>query len=118
MGHLKADEALMAAKMYTADLDLPKGRNISVYYRLDRKPKARLEIFDIPTILRTSLRVIERVTEFWGAAEPDFKDHLEDREIVSFRRTLSDIIKKEQDMSEDCVKVLNPDEFDKAIKVE
>jgi hypothetical protein len=115
-GRNKVDEQLTARKLAKLDLDLLDGRNISVYRARREQPSARLVIYDIPTTLMTSQRVIDKVDAFWGTGEQKFKQQLEKREITNFRRAITDIIAEDRDLSEGCVEVIDMTKFDELVK--
>jgi len=116
LGRDKVDEACTDRGLVKLDLKLMDGRNISVYRKRRSDPTQPLEIFDIPTTLLTSRRVIERVDAFWGTGERKFKEQLERREITNFCRAISDIIAEDRDVSATCVKVISMDEFEEPAK--
>ena len=115
-GRDKVDQEFKTRKLVKFELKLLDGRNISIYRRRRQEPGGPLEIFDIPTTLITSLRVIDRVNAFWGGGEAKFAAQLEKREIVNFSRAISDIIHDDRELSGDCVKVINMEEFDDLMK--
>jgi hypothetical protein len=114
-GRDRVDEEMKARALAKLDLHLLDGRDISVYRRRRHNVGNRLEIFDIPTTLMTSQRVIDKVDAFWGTAERKFREQLEKREITSFCRAISDIIADDRDLSRACIKVLDMAEFDEAV---
>ena len=92
------------------ELPLADGRNINVYHRRRETPADPLHIFDVPTTLLTSERVIQKVVDFWGGGgEKPFRDSLVRREIASFSRALTDILSEEQ--LADSVKLISLAEF-------
>jgi hypothetical protein len=68
-------------------------------------------IFDIPTTLLTSERVIRKVDAFWGGGEKSFREALVRREIASFHRAIGGILDEEQLSAS--VKVITLGEFNK-----
>lgn len=75
-------------------LRLLDGRNIAIYAKQRRKKSDPFEIFDVPTTLLTSQKVIDKVEAFWGAGDKIFKNRLTHREAVNFERTLLPELKK------------------------
>jgi hypothetical protein len=75
---------------------LKDGRDVSVYVRPRESEMTPLEIFDIPTTLLTSEKVIQCVDSFWGGGDRAFKDVLIRREIAAFARRIRALIREEQ----------------------
>ena len=110
MNRDQVDKNLRARNLVKLELPLADGRNISVYHRPRAKADEPLHIYDIPTTLLTSERVIKKVVDFWGGGgEKPFRDSLVRREIASFSRALTDILSEEQ--LADRVKVISLAEF-------
>lgn len=110
MNRDKVDTVLRTKGLTKLDLKLADGRNISAYYRRRAKPQDPLQIFDIPTTLLTSERVIKKVEAFWGGgSEIPFHEALVRREIANFRRAITDILVEEQ--LSDSVKVITLTDF-------
>jgi hypothetical protein len=74
-------------------LRLQDGRNIAIYAKQRRKKSDLFEIFDVPTTLLTSQKVIDKVDAFWGAGDKVFKNRLTHREALNFERTLVELKK-------------------------
>lgn len=110
MNRDQVDKTLRAKNLMKLDLPLADGRNISIYHRPRAKADEPLHLYDIPTTLLTSERVIKKVVDFWGGGgEKPFRDSLVRREIASFSRALTDILTEEQ--LADRVKVIRFAEF-------
>lgn len=110
MNRDQVDKNLRARNLVKLELPLADGRNISVYHRPRAKADEPLHLYDIPTTLLTSERVIKKVVDFWGGGgEKPFRDALVRREIASFSRALTDILSEEQ--LADRVKVISLAEF-------
>ena len=116
LGREKVEQEFKKHQLVKLDLNLMDGRNISVYRARRAAPEARLDVFDIPTTLMTSLRVIERVNAFWGGGEAAFPAQLEKREIVNFRRAIADIIEDDRELAQECLPVVNMDDFEDLMK--
>jgi hypothetical protein len=97
MNRDQVDRTFRAKNLAKLQLPVADGRNIAVYHRRREKPGDPLNIFDVPTTLLTSERVIEKVQAFWGGGgEEPFHNSLVRREIASFSRALNEIVKDEQ----------------------
>lgn len=114
-GRDRVGDEMTKRKLTKLELHLLDGRDVSVYRGLRAKTTDRLEIFDIPTTLMTSQRVIDKVDAFWGTGEKRFKEQLEKRELTNFCRAITDIIAEDRELREGCMPVLNMQEFDSAI---
>ena len=110
MNRDQVDKTLRAKNLVKFDLPLADGRNISAYHRPRAKADEPLHIYDIPTTLLTSDRVIKKVVDFWGGGgEKPFRDSLVRREISNFSRALTDILAEDQ--LADSVTVISLSEF-------
>jgi hypothetical protein len=97
MNRDQVDRTFRTKNLAKLQLPVADGRNIAVYHRRREKPEDPLNIFDVPTTLLTSERVIEKVQAFWGGGgEEPFHNSLVRREIASFSRALNEIVKDEQ----------------------
>lgn len=78
-------------------LDNNKGRDLSVFVS-EYKKGGPLHVIDIPTTLFTSKSVIQRVDRYWtefgnDSTDDNFLQALTQRELLSFRRELENIVK-------------------------
>ena len=110
MNRDQVDKTLRGKSLVKLELPLADGRNISAYHRPRAQADEPLHIYDIPTTLLTSERVIKKVVDFWGGGgEKPFRDALVRREIASFSRALADILAEDQ--LADSVTVISLSEF-------
>jgi hypothetical protein len=102
----RIDEFMTDKGAENVHIVLKDGRDVSVYALRRAISDAPLEILDIPTTLLTSDKVIQRVDNFWGGGDKDFKERLARREITAFDRRIRSLIADEQ-LSERRVRVLS-----------
>lgn len=86
------DRHFIGRKLIKCALDLNDGRNISVYVQPRTERTQPLRVFDIPTTLLTSQKVIDKVDRFWGGGHQSFRERLTEREIASFRRAIEELV--------------------------
>jgi hypothetical protein len=91
-------------------LQLTPARDVSIYATIDETSQ-KLLIFDIPTTLMTVHPALDRLEVFWGEYDEGFRKRMVGREVVSFRRSLTSIILRNQLTTD--VKVLWWEEFEK-----
>ena len=70
----RIDEFMTDKGAENVHIVLKDGRDVNVYALRRTIPDAPLEILDIPTTLLTSEKVIQRVDNFWGGGDKDFKE--------------------------------------------
>ena len=94
----KTADSYLTSKLHTVNvqLQLKDGRDMSIYPLPRKNGKSSLHIFDIPTTLLTSEKVIGRVDHFWGGGDRKFRELLVRRELVSFGRRIRGLLSEEQ----------------------
>ena len=109
VGRDQAEHFYQKAGLSKVDLDLGRGRNISLHACRGKSGEKSLDIYDIPTTLLTSNKAISLVDDFWGKGDRAFKEDLQKQEIKNFERSLLDV-KTESDIGAE-VKVVSYKQF-------
>jgi Predicted nucleotide-binding protein containing TIR-like domain len=96
-------------EFWKVGLRLRDGRDISIYLKKRVSPDDLFEVYDVPTTLITSWKIIERVDQLFSKQiDENFRETLWRKELQSFKGTLDEEIK---DTMEGRVKVDPWDNF-------